>query len=791
MTSSVESGIPAEAERDASEELERLNLADAFDPLAAGGDNYLAPVVVPAEEQASEMRAPVGGTPRVLEDLYAENPDIGNGQKFMRINRRQPLTYQGQRIAGFITDLHEQMTMGDFAQRFGGGTYDVCVMGVMRSALEGDEAKLRTLRVLRLDIPGRPIAMGVVQMQSPFEGSSMSQRQGGVFTGDQAAAQVEIAKINAEQQTRMRQDAERQQLYQASLRNQQPSANLLSQIDEAADRRAQEVKASLLETLNIERKRVERLQADLEAREAQVQKLRETLLEEQTKVATRMREEESAREREMKARYEMQLEELKKSGERLLTDTKKSHEEEIRRVTQDAAANFQRVTETATRDMAELSRRRDDERKQYEANAEKERERLREDGQRREQQLTQDASLREAAAQRQNEDRLRDLERSYKRENESLTVAQQRELDSIRTNERSSSVIVEKTAEIQIRSMQSDIARLEARNASQEAELERLRSQVHRTPMEAIREANELIELTSGGKQEATAPEEFSWQKAIVQVIKGAVDKAPEVFKGIEEARVHNQVARAGGMPQQQIQAGYHRQQQMMPQQMQQQQMAPYAQQMQPQQQQQPRRAYRPPAIPGAVPPAWGTGVGATADPASNQYLPPTGPPNMAAVQPVQPKFVTPIGANGKLPEPAPVPVSGQEISASPASAFTPFETPPQMPQPAQQQAPEQTQQQVAAVPQAAAPTSEQIGQFVEHLELAVSTGLATPTQFAAEFVKEAGPDATRMVLGAMTADQFVDQIAEHKGGSTPLATHDGRKYVRELWTEANKAAGG
>jgi hypothetical protein len=61
----------------------------------------------------------IGRSAKTLEDLYESYPKIGDGAHFVRIERKKPEIWDNVRISGYLGDLHEQISMHDFAERYG------------------------------------------------------------------------------------------------------------------------------------------------------------------------------------------------------------------------------------------------------------------------------------------------------------------------------------------------------------------------------------------------------------------------------------------------------------------------------------------------------------------------------------------------------------------------------------------------------------------------------------------------------------------------------------------------
>ena len=95
-----------------------------------------------------------------LEDLYHSFPTIGDGVFRLRVERKSPKNFKGSWCAGFLCDLDEQVTLDDFCQRFGGGTYSVGVMGPVKGKHHADGSPpIRLLQTVEITCPGVPLVM--------------------------------------------------------------------------------------------------------------------------------------------------------------------------------------------------------------------------------------------------------------------------------------------------------------------------------------------------------------------------------------------------------------------------------------------------------------------------------------------------------------------------------------------------------------------------------------------------------------------------------------------------------
>jgi hypothetical protein len=295
---------------------------------------------------------------------------------------------------------------------------------------------------------------------------------------------------------------------------------------------------------------------------------------------------------------------------------------------------------------------------------------------------------------------------------------------------------------------------------AKQSELERLRAQTNQSPQKAIQEACALSTLVGWGPAQQGAEEKADWKDVLAQSVGAAIKGVPQILKDVQSARDQNQQR---AVQQQQRQTVYSRQQ---PQ--------PGGPPMvgpggQPASQAPPqRKQWRAPAIPGFG----STPRGVPPEAGDNPYAPPAyaGPPIAHTT-----------------PEPERQAQPGQEQQASPHVAPTSAPVPPAyVTQPAP--IPTDPAHAPGAPPDDVSFSPEAIGELVQNLEMAVTTGVATPETFAKELVQRLGPGTTGAILENLTADGLCDNIAASKGGV--LATHDGRKYIRDLWEEAGKLVG-
>jgi len=779
---------PEEVANDAVEELNRIHAAQQFDAIPDTPSGFdpsygmteapvaYAPVVSPGP--APVMTAPEPALPssrelKTLEDLYDAYPEIGNGSYHLRVVRKHPTNWQNLRIAGFLSDIHEQITLVEFASRFGGHTYEVSVRGPGRSSTVDSkgETLTRTLVTIRVDIPGVP------KMLSPSQngaGSQMSSANSFFGAGAGPHPTVQIRRMDLEAEADKRREERERDINQRLSNQQGLDPHIFQQIEEAASRRGDEARSASLDIIAGLREHNNRMIDTVAQKDVIIQKLREDIVLVKTESANRFREEETKQVRELKERQ----------------DT------EIRRIKEDQASIITRAQSEHQRAINELTERAQREREQIQRVEQSERERLRDDANRRESSLQEEFARRETSMRADYEARTRESDRAQERELRSVKEMRSQTIESIRSSESGKAVLAEKTASLQKGMMDHRVSELIAQVNSLTRQNDEMQAKYHKTPMEAVREAHEIAEATGFGGGGGVSEEPFDWKKGAVGAIQGLIEKAPEIARGLGDARQQNQhaVARA------QQQAQHARVAAARSHQVRQQRMAQAPPSMVQRTQAietvggpQPRQS-RPVAPPGMGPQprTWDQSPGPP-EPGTDSGMPGVmqGPP-MGATEP--------LAHNLGSPPPPPssaMPIAGGNPVESPGSPLQPHtgeeenkvsEQAQAQPPPAQAVA----EPQDVDVPQKDGSsvniTQEQVMKFAQQLDLAISSGIVSPAQFAKSFIEEAGPDVTRTIMGLMTPDQLVDAIASEEGSaSTSIVTRDGREFVRALWAETAK----
>jgi hypothetical protein len=793
-----EEEAPREIEQDAIAELDRIHEAHQFaaPPMGAMGpmDNSygMSPIAAPMSQQPmafapletpevhrrEEPAVPSKRDLQTLEDLYDAYPDIGNGSYYMRVERKHPTRYGGQFIAGFLTDLHEQITLADFAQRFGGQVYEVSVRGPGRgSTLDSDgRIQARTLTSITVKVPGVP----VIDQNQPSNGGAMGTPS---FGGGREDPRVTMKRMEYDADALRRSEQREQRLRQEMMSRSAMSPELVRQMTEMAEQRAQETRSASAEIIKDLREEKRRMTEAIRERDAALDQLRQQLVHVQTDVQTRLRDEETRQVRELKLQQETNLARIKDD-----------HAGAIQRMQQDHERRINEMNERHTRECESI--------RQNEA---RERERLRDDFNRREKSLQDDFNRREMMF-RDRENSVKDdfarreesIKRDYEMRFQQMERSAKRDLDVIRSSESTKAELAQQTAQMQANLHMAEIQRLQSQAESSEAQAQEAQRELNKhtnKPLLQQVEETKVIAETLGLTKQKEEP--FDWKKGAVSAVQKLFEKAPDIAKGFGEAREQNRmaVARAQQAAQHaQMRSEHQRRRAMMQQPGHS--MPPQMAAAPPQSPPQPERSVpRPPPPPGMGPQprTWDAGP-----PEPHQYnLPPepAGPPAREAPPP-SPVAGPPPGE--PLPPPinaGPTPPIAQE-SPSPH----PSDAPVQAPAEEQVTQSEAAQKSVASVEQPAAVveppppvvqvTNEQVAMFSEKLEEAIGSGIVTPAMFADGFITETSPETTLAIVQAIGPDQLVDAVAQQPGTeSTAIVTREGRKFVQELWVEATHKA--
>lgn len=525
-----EDDAPEEVEQDAVAELDRIHAGIQASmgqaPRNEFDDSYGMSGGVGAEEFDFDRPVMSRGSsatsydrdPKTLEDLYAIYPDIG-GQQHLRVVRKHPARWQGVRVAGWIEDVYHQISMSEFASKYGGNTYEVSVRGPSSSGSVGAE---RTLKTITINVPGPP------KMPADLENSPMAM---GVDAGRYNDHRVELKKLELEHADRIEQRKREDRMRERMERSNNLDTNTLKLIEQAAARESNLVRSVTERTIADLHKQNNRHEANLQAKEALIQELREKLMVTQSEAANRWREEESRQVRELKEHHSREIARIKEDHAMKIQHMQSEHERRIEQMTGQQVRELQSLRDTEQR----------------------ERERLRDDASRREKNLQDDYSRREQMY-KEREQMLRDefarredtVRRDYELRFQQLERSSKRDIDIIKSSESTKAVLAEQTANNHIQLMQGEIGRLSQQLASAEAEAASIREELSRytnKPLLQQVEETKIIGETLGlfDKKE----EDLDWKKIAAKSVGDFFTGggAAQVAEALSQTRTQNKQA--------------------------------------------------------------------------------------------------------------------------------------------------------------------------------------------------------------------------------------------------------
>jgi hypothetical protein len=546
-----------------------------------------------------------------------------------------------------------------------------------------------------------------------------------------------------------------------------------------------EVKRHNETTLLMWQEQCEGLRADAKAKDAEIHQLRKDLAESQVAAANTSRHIESEALRTQKERFD----------------------DEIRRLRDDHGERVQRMQEDHRKEVADITQRHTDERRNYESQQLLERERVRDDAKTRIEAAQEMARREVEGLRRDYESRIDDMRRQQERELTSVKERFESEIRAVRESEKSQAAFARESADIKVSLSSDQAARYEQESAQLRQEVEQLRAQLHKPPMEALLEAKEMagaFGMIEASEAKAEAEQQTMGQQ-LFGLAKGVVDNIPGIVEKVTDARSRNQAMREQELRQiaRLHQHPAHVQRRPMPGQ---------------------HRLALPPGVHGG--PRSVPGVGSMPPPAMgpmgaevpihagslDQLSPPGSMPMQAGPQynmpsPIQPGSqaaapgVTafgpamgsgagmPLGAGAPpeapgyvpppmVPPPAPVP---QQTGPAPEPAAAPAAAPASPPAP-----PAPMEQPAATMPAGAAVLAtlppEAVQEFFNSLEQAVQTRMVEPVAFAHTFIERVGREKTAELMRELQPSDIIDIVRQAGGGASRLATRDGYRYVEELW---------
>lgn len=432
-----------------------------------------------------------------LEDLYGAYP-LGDGVHILRIERMEPSYHNGVRIAGFLEDSWNRISMQEFSAKFGGGLYHVHVMKYMPSPSGNHE--LRTRKTIKVRVPGVPVPV------RPMAGSDTPANGGGNGGGDNMSVTHMLDAVRA------------------AAADHRPQVDFLRAAEQMASSRTEQVRTTLQDQVSSLRQEYAALRAEKSKLEDRIREIESEKLEIQRDADKRIAMDEHRRVQEVKALHEVEI--------RRLTE---KHEDEIRRLEVDRNRALDDARRRYDDTLQERLRVQESDKRALEERAASESARALNTYQTQLTNLTTQFESRLAEATRTNESRLKDLERSHAQALTLLQTTHASQLESIRTLESSKASNAETSAKMQVDMMARQIADLRGDLSRLQAENESLKARVYKDPIEALTQAQQLVAMTGGGPREGgeEGGGEMDWKKMVVEVAKGAV---PGIFQVMSQA---------------------------------------------------------------------------------------------------------------------------------------------------------------------------------------------------------------------------------------------------------------
>lgn len=433
---------------------------------------------------------------QTLEDLYDQYPRVGDGDFFLRICRLEPRAYNGTSISGFIEDLHNKISLREFSETYGGGRYEVSVMG-SGDRLDADgNPQVRTLVKVNFKIQGHP------SLEKLPKDSMNSAQQPIMMQNGQEAPSVAIAKINAEQKSR---ETEREERRYAESRAREEAHSLAKELSAQHEKSLEAVRAAGEAQAKAKEDTLRRLQHDYDKRGDELQKLREEVVSQKTMHIEQLRSRE--------------LEIEKRMGD--------LHEKSVK-----ALMDAQREK------LAELNERFREDTMRREVESSRERERLRAD---------QDLAL--SRLRETYESQITSLKFQMDRESTASSRTAQYSMDAVKTNMEATMAAKSASFETQINMLQMQLSQANTDRDSYRREAEELRQKLNRDPLSVIKESQEMARLTGmvlpsevEEREPAEPSEEESIGKMLVKGAATALSQAPQLVKTIMD---QNQQQRA------------------------------------------------------------------------------------------------------------------------------------------------------------------------------------------------------------------------------------------------------
>lgn len=501
------------------------------------------------EEEAPDLS---DGKPKTLEDLVAKFP-IGDGQHFIRVNRRKPQSWHGYTCHGLQRPLRDPMSYEEFVEEYGGGEYALTVMGPPRKGgiYDPSTGKLRPKTLtgeIVFTVPWDSAGYGgyAPNPESALVDVETEEEIDMRFSGANAARGPATPATAAMFKTQVEADERREERLER--RERERSAADIAAVSPAIESLREMGKSAI---------DVAQAQADQTRREAQESirraQERHEKLEEQLRDAQR-----EAREREERLREEMAgNNKLDFGGLASLMASMRPKEDNTAVLTalESARADVQRVQDASQREMDRVLRAHTDERRLWDDRVKDERERA----DRRLREIEELADKRVAEAERRAERMIKEVREDSDRQLRATETMYKIQLDNAAQNRDrdhqttttafDSRLLAEKAA------LEARISMLEMENKRQTNDAEKWRQEAENNKdiVKKIQEFTGVAEALgfqkdaggSGGDDDDDEEKPFNWKAILGQALMQGVTTLPSIISNAGEAAARLKGAQA------------------------------------------------------------------------------------------------------------------------------------------------------------------------------------------------------------------------------------------------------
>lgn len=475
-------------------------------------DGALSPII--ATDDAPDFLAG-HSHPETIFDLFQLFPQLDGVNWWIYVTRKTPALYSGINVAGTLRPITRTLSLSDWQEIYGGGTYELIVYGPPKTGIVLDATGRVPVKKLTQPItfkfPGIP---SLESMVYDDEGSAMSQQVHEVLTNSRRPLSIGESKV-AEKQVEVAENRE--------IRQETETKEARREAQLAREREAKQQEGLLGKLLDLQREGA--------ARESEI---RGEMLERERQFAEQRRLDDE--------KWEARLQHL--TGEKKPDDVERliklsasmntggdtdalraAHAQEVKQLTEQRAKDAERHdqllkderarADAAIRDATERADRRiKDAEERFHNNERDARERAATEVQR----AKDDAERRVGDQHRQNETRIADLDRAHTRDLESLKMTHAMALDSLKNSFE----------------MRTETLRGDAKRAQSDADRARTELEDHKDLPKQIgklKKAAEELGMTDASDIEPPEPETVG--QTLLKVAGNLAGSLPQVVESI------------------------------------------------------------------------------------------------------------------------------------------------------------------------------------------------------------------------------------------------------------------